>query len=448
MIYGNTGAGLVDMNVPQNPLYKDSLPDLKKVSANAWGLPSIDDIVVPTITQEKDIQTDTDVTDEYYSLAQKLKDYAIKGRAVGIDVTKPRNTPEQLQYAQQWNEMYNDFMQKGKDLKRGRENQLQMNKYASNPNSITADLPSNQVVTDQLLAQYSAPKPLPNSSKIGKAYQSLRIYDQPSYDKFMAKWKADTDGIDAEAEKAIANQPELADQIQERADAIKREMFPPNIDPRFYAKLEQDMAMHKDRMAYNYSTLDFRKQQDFNKQQQDEINASGFTNAVEQLLTTPNTLFKGSFGTYKANSMGIPTFEQHEVINVKGKDLTSVGATKNLKTPLGKTVPADDNADYIVVKYKDGDKTKTKVYETNNSGVASFMSDYNPAYKRQEKDNAGAIGTYGYDENGNEITPNQYEIQVGKKITNTTTNKKSSTVATKSKKTYKGLDANGNPIFE
>ena len=101
MIYGNTGAGLVDVDVPQSPLYQQALPNLRDVSAAAWGLPSLDDISVPDVTTEKDIQTDTDLTQKYFDLATKLKDYAVKGRSVGIDVTKPKNNPTHLQFSQE-----------------------------------------------------------------------------------------------------------------------------------------------------------------------------------------------------------------------------------------------------------------------------------------------------------------------------------------------------------
>ena len=77
MIYGNTGAGLVDVDVPQSPLYQQALPNLRDVSAAAWGLPSLDDISVPDVTTEKDIQTDTDLTQKYFDNEAKEQSYTL-----------------------------------------------------------------------------------------------------------------------------------------------------------------------------------------------------------------------------------------------------------------------------------------------------------------------------------------------------------------------------------
>ena len=163
MIYGNTGAGLVDVDVPQSPLYQQALPNLRDVSAAAWGLPSLDDISVPDITTEKDIQTDTDLTQKYFDLATKLKDYAVKGRSVGIDVTKPKNNPTHLQFSQEWNKMYQEFLQIGKELKNAKANIGVYNKAVTNPNAIVAPLEKGQVVTDDYLNQRSIETPFPLS---------------------------------------------------------------------------------------------------------------------------------------------------------------------------------------------------------------------------------------------------------------------------------------------
>ena len=96
--------------------------------------------------------------------------------------------------------MYQDFLQTGKELKRGKENIAQLNKFQSNPNSIVGSVPQGQVMTDETLSKYSMESPFADIKPVIKGYQSLRIYDQPSYDKFMAKWKADIAQVDNEAE--------------------------------------------------------------------------------------------------------------------------------------------------------------------------------------------------------------------------------------------------------
>jgi hypothetical protein len=373
MIYGNTGAGLVDVDVPQSPLYQQALPNLRDVSAAAWGLPSLDDISVPDVTTEKDIQTDTDLTQKYFDLATKLKNYAVKGRSVGIDVTKPKNNPTHLQFSQEWNKMYQEFLQTGKELKRGKENIAQLNKFQSNPNSIVGSVPQGQVMTDETLSKYSMESPFADIKPVIKGYQSLRIYDQPSYDKFMAKWKADIAQVDNEAKIYKAQKPELAAQIDAKAEEAKMAMFPPNVDPRFYAKLEQDMTMHKNLMANKWANTGIaREGLEFRKSQPKETTP---TYAFEELGRTilgdgSNTVFNGqpyydtNLGT--TNSKGeiiYPTINKIEkrIYNPDG----SIDALVSLN------IPSLDDAGNVVFERKDikvnaFDKEGNPTYQNSN----------------------------------------------------------------------------------
>ena len=428
MIYGNTGAGLVDVDVPQSPLYQQALPNLRDVSAAAWGLPSLDDISVPDVTTEKDIQTDTDLTQKYFDLATKLKNYAVKGRSVGIDVTKPKNNPTHLQFSQEWNKMYQEFLQIGKELKRGKENIAQLNKFQSNPNSIVGSVPQGQVMTDETLSKYSMESLFADIKPVIKGYQSLRIYDQPSYDKFMAKWKADIAQVDNEAEMYKAQKPELSNLIEAKAEEAKMAMFPPNVDPRFYAKLEQDMAMHKNQMANKWANTGIaRERLEFTKEQKQLIEGQ-FKEQVKKLYDEGGD-DESTFGTIETDNFGKIKFSPETVYSRKA------GEVKGVQVAGG----AKENDRLFIVKQKDG---SLKTYNMSNPVQArQFESKYSKGHSYNENLVKSALGVsdFNYDNNNEivDITKDYTVAPVGKskvekettKATNSTT-KKTSTAKT------------------
>lgn len=448
MIYGNTGAGLVDVDVPQSPLYQQALPNLRDVSAAAWGLPSLDDISVPDVTTEKDIQTDTDLTQKYFDLATKLKDYAVKGRSVGIDVTKPKNNPTHLQFSQEWNKMYQEFLQTGKELKRGKENIAQLNKFQLNPNSIVGSVPQGQVMTDETLSKYSMESPFADIKPVIKGYQSLRIYDQPSYDKFMAKWKADIAQVDNEAEMYKAQKPELSNLIEAKAEEAKMAMFPPNVDPRFYAKLEQDMAIHKNQMANKWANTGIaREGLEFRKSQQ-EVAGSQFADVAMQLANSDGTIFDGTFGEFKNDGFG-DKYVPKKARTATVKELKEKGV-KFLKNPDGSKTDinkVDENSKYILIV--GDDNTVETTYPTSQEGLDAFSAKYQQPFKRREEQAKSQIGTYDYqlDDYGNiQLIPNQQEVKVSTKTTNTQSEKgtKSTTKKTTAPvNTFKGVPQGG-----
>ena len=423
MIYGNTGAGLVDVDVPQSPLYQQALPNLRDVSAAAWGLPSLDDISVPDVTTEKDIQTDTDLTQKYFDLATKLKNYAVKGRSVGIDVTKPKNNPTHLQFSQEWNKMYQEFLQTGKELKRGKENIAQLNKFQSNPNSIVGSVPQGQVMTDETLSKYSMESPFADIKPVIKGYQSLRIYDQPSYDKFMAKWKADIAQVDNEAKIYKAQKPELAAQIDAKAEEAKMAMFPPNVDPRFYAKLEQDMAMHKNQMANKWANTGIARDKFAYEQQKDEVAKGQFSEKVQYLMNNGGTT-ENAFGKLEADGFGKVQFKPVQINAIKAKDKPSgiVVAGANPK--------ADDVL--FVVKTEQGIKTYNM---SNEQQKQQFALDYEAGNAYLENSLKQQQGVFGFEQDQEtglfDVEPLFDATQVGKKKTSGTTTSGSTTKKTK-----------------
>lgn len=444
MIYGNTGAGLVDINIPQNPLYQQSIPNLKEVSAAAWGLPSLDDITTPDITTEKDIQTNTDLTDQYFQLAQKLKDYAIKGRSIGIDVTKPKNNPTHLQYAQEWNNMYGDFMQIGKELKNAKQNIAQYNKFATNPNTIVGAPKKGEVMTDDYLSNISIETPFQNAKMLKSGYQKLKpIYDKSTFDAFTKKWLGDMDMIDKEAELLKSNKPELADQIDAYASTVKAEMFPPMFDSLSRDKLAQAYRMHKDNLGVKqFNAQTSRERLNYTKSQQ-ELTEGKFAEAVKQLLNTPDTEIDGSFGEMVYDeALGKEHFVPHKTRTTTTENLSKYGVKEVGGVPVSK-LPKGEK--YIVVdevKIDGGDKTiAKKVYPVTEAGVTSFQAKYQFPYKRQEDVAKQTLGTYdfGVSEDGYyDIVPNQTEAKVSTKTTQTSSSgaSNSTTKKTSTAKVY------------
>ena len=434
MIYGNTGAGLVDVDVPQSPLYQQALPNLRDVSAAAWGLPSLDDISVPDVTTEKDIQTDTDLTQKYFDLATKLKDYAVKGRSVGIDVTKPKNNPTHLQFSQEWNKMYQEFLQTGKELKNAKANIGVYNKAVTNPNAIVAPLEKGQVVTDDYLNQRSIETPFSNAKMLVKGYQSLKpIFNQNTFAQFQDKWIGDMDMIDQESEQMKAQKPELADQIDAYAEQVKAQMFPPQMDYALKAKLAQAYKIHKDNLApkwYNAQTA--REGLEFRKSQQ-EVAGSQFADVAMQLANSNGVLFDGTFGEFKKDGFGdkyIPKKARTATV----KELKEKGV-KFLKNPDGSKTDinkVDENSKYILIV--GDDNTVETTYPTSQEGLDAFSAKYQQPFKRREEQAKSQIGTYDYqlDDYGNiQLIPNQQEVKVSTKTTNTQSEKSTNTKKTK-----------------
>ena len=434
MIYGNTGAGLVDVDVPQSPLYQQALPNLRDVSAAAWGLPSLDDISVPDVTTEKDIQTDTDLTQKYFDLATKLKDYAVKGRSVGIDVTKPKNNPTHLQFSQEWNKMYQEFLQTGKELKNAKANIGVYNKAVTNPNAIVAPLEKGQVVTDDYLNQRSIETPFSNAKMLVKGYQSLKpIFDQNTFAQFQDKWIGDMDMIDQESEQMKAQKPELADQIDAYAEQVKAQMFPPQMDYALKAKLAQAYKIHKDNLApkwYNAQTA--REGLEFRKSQQ-KVAGSQFADVAMQLANSNGVLFDGTFGEFKKDGFGdkyIPKKARTATV----KELKEKGV-KFLKNPDGSKTDinkVDENSKYILIV--GDDNTVETTYPTSQEGLDAFSAKYQQPFKRREEQAKSQIGTYDYqlDDYGNiQLIPNQQEVKVSTKTTNTQSEKSTNTKKTK-----------------
>lgn len=448
MIYGNTGAGLVDVDIPQNPLYQQALPNLKEVSASAWGLPALDDITVPDVTTEKDIQTDTDLTDKYFALAQKLKDYAIKGRSVGIDVTKPKNNPTHLQYAQEWNKMYGEFMQTGKELKNAKQNQQLFEKAKSNPNAIVGNPSMNEVFSSDVLNKNVIEDPFAKVKGLQKAYSKpIAIYDQNQYQSFLQRWQDDYDFVDNQIEELKLRYPEMADKIESDGEQVRESLIPPMYDSKFAAKLAQDMQKHRENLGvkrYNSETsrggLELR-------QQQQQVAEGQFSQGLQQLINTPDTKIQGMFGEFVPDAMGKEHFVSHVAITTTAKDLKKYGIS-SLKKPGGGSIAIEnlpqDNK-FIVIKDNTG-KTLT-TYPVNTPGIAAFTAKYQQPYKQLEKQAQQQVGTYDVTlgDGVYDVVGNQPDVKVSTKTTQSTTAK-----ATKktTKKTYKGLDANGNPIFE
>ena len=434
MIYGNTGAGLVDVDVPQSPLYQQALPNLRDVSAAAWGLPSLDDISVPDVTTEKDIQTDTDLTQKYFDLATKLKDYAVKGRSVGIDVTKPKNNPTHLQFSQEWNKMYQEFLQIGKELKNAKANIGVYNKAVTNPNAIVAPLEKGQVVTDDYLNQRSIETPFSNAKMLVKGYQSLKpIFDQNTFTQFQDKWIGDMDMIDQESEQMKAQKPELADQIDAYAEQVKAQMFPPQMDYALKAKLAQAYKIHKDNLApkwYNAQTA--RKGLEFRKSQQ-EVAGSQFADVTMQLANSNGVLFDGTFGEFKNDGFG-DKYVPKKARTATVKELKEKGV-KFLKNPDGSKTDinkVDENSKYILIV--GDDNTVETTYPTSQEGLDAFSAKYQQPFKRREEQAKSQIGTYDYqlDDYGNiQLIPNQQEVKVSTKTTNTQSGKETTTKKTK-----------------
>lgn len=434
MIYGNTGAGLVDVDVPQSPLYQQALPNLRDVSAAAWGLPSLDDISVPDVTTEKDIQTDTDLTQKYFDLATKLKDYAVKGRSVGIDVTKPKNNPTHLQFSQEWNKMYQEFLQTGKELKNAKANIGVYNKAVTNPNAIVAPLEKGQVVTDDYLNQRSIETPFSNAKMLVKGYQSLKpIFDQNTFTQFQDKWIGDMDMIDQESEQMKAQKPELADQIDAYAEQVKAQMFPPQMDYALKAKLAQAYKIHKDNLApkwYNAQTA--REGLEFRKSQQ-EVAGSQFADVTMQLANSNGVLFDGTFGEFKNDGFG-DKYVPKKARTATVKELKEKGV-KFLKNPDGSKTDinkVDENSKYILIV--GDDNTVETTYPTSQEGLDAFSAKYQQPFKRREEQAKSQIGTYDYqlDDYGNiQLIPNQQEVKVSTKTTNTQSGKETTTKKTK-----------------
>lgn len=424
MIYGNTGAGLVDVNIPENPLYKSALPDLKAVSASAWGLPSLDDIAVPKVETEKDIQTDTELTDKYFDLAQKLKDYAIKGKAVGIDVTKPKNNPTHLQYASEWNKMYQDFLQTGKELKTGRQNQQQLEKLKLSPNSIVGNPDAHQVLTNELLGKYSLEAPFEGFKGLQEAYKKpISVYGEQQAKDVLDKWTNDVNAVQAFIDKSKEQHPELADKIEGEGMALKNSLMPPLYDNKFSAKLAQDMRKHLDNLAVKQQNADTYAAASQFKTTGQQLAGSQFSASLSNLLNTPNTVFDNQFGDYVYNDKGQEFYAPVQAIAVSASDLTKYGVKDKLHNPNGsytnvKDIPSDRK--FIVVR--DVDNTVKEVYPVNDNGVSAFVSKYQQPFKRKEDEAKGQIGTYDFSGgNGSyNVTPNQQEVKVSTKTTNGT----------------------------
>jgi predicted HicB family RNase H-like nuclease len=439
MIYGNTGAGLVDVDVPQSPLYQQALPNLRDVSAAAWGLPSLDDISVPDVTTEKDIQTDTDLTQKYFDLATKLKNYAVKGRSVGIDVTKPKNNPTHLQFSQEWNKMYQEFLQTGKELKNAKANIGVYNKAVTNPNAIVAPLEKGQVVTDDYLNQRSIETPFSNAKMLVKGYQSLKpIFDQNTFTQFQDKWIGDMDMIDQESEQMKAQKPELADQIDAYAEQVKAQMFPPQMDYALKAKLAQAYKIHKDNLApkwYNAQTA--REGLEFRKSQQ-EVARGQFAEKVQQLMNNGGTTENG-FGKIVPDNFGKPQFIPRKVVAKKASEIKS-----NLQVAGGTPNPNDV---LFIVQEEGGIKTYNM---SNPQQQQQFALDYeagNAFLENQLKQQQGIFDfSVNPDDNLYNVEPLFDATQVGKNKTNTQSEKgtKSTTKKTTAPvKTFKGVPQGG-----
>lgn len=440
MIYGNTGAGLVDIDIPQNPLFQQALPDLKQVSASAWGLPALDDIAVPDVTIEKDIQTDADLTDKYFALAQKLKDYAIKGRSVGIDVTKPQNNPTHLQYSQEWNKMYGEFMQTGKELKNAKQNQQLFEKAKSNPNAIVGNPNMNEVFSSDVLSKNVIEDPFAKVKGLQKAYSKpIAIYDQNQYQSFLQRWQDDYDFVDNQIEDLKLRYPEMAEKIESDGEQVRESLIPPMYDSKFAAKLAQDMQKHRENLGvkkYNAETsrggLELR-------QSQQQVAEGQFRQGLNQLINTPDTEIEGMFGAFEFDSdAGKDKFVPHTVITTSASNLKSYGV-KNLLQPNGNVVDVDKldaNKKYIVVN----DGTKQKVYPVTDKGIAAFTAKYQQPYKRLEEQAKQQIGSYDLTQEDDifEVVGNQPDVKVSTKTTQASSSKatSSTTKKTNTAKTY------------
>ena len=451
MIYGNTGAGLVDVDVPQSPLYQQALPNLRDVSAAAWGLPSLDDISVPDVTTEKNIQTDTDLTQKYFDLATKLKDYAVKGRSVGIDVTKPKNNPTHLQFSQEWNKMYQEFLQIGKELKNAKQNQQLFEKAKSNPNAIVGNPNMGEVFSSDVLNKNVIEDPFAKVKGLQKAYSKpIAIYDQNQYQSFLQRWQDDYDFVDNQIDELKMRYPEMADKIESDGEQIRESLIPPMYDSKFAAKLAQDMQKHRENLGvkkYNAETsrggLELR-------QSQQQVAEGQFSQGVNQLINTPDTQIQGMFGEFVFDAdAGKDKFEPHTAITTSATNLKKYGVS-SLKQPDGSLVDVsklNPNDKFIVVDAGvDKDKKKIrKVYPVTDKGLASFTAKYQQPYKRLEEQAKQQVGSYDLtqDDGVFDVVGNQPDVKVSTKTTQSTTTKATNSKVKKQGQQFKGVPQGG-----
>jgi hypothetical protein len=207
-------------------------------------------------------------------------------------------------------------------------------------------------------------------------------------------------------------------------------MFPPNVDPRFYAKLEQDMTMHKNQMANKWANTGIaREGLEFRKSQQ-EVAGGTFEDKLEFVLNKPNTPFSGSFGILQYNSFGKVEESPRTLITVKGSDLSKYGVTKGVDKRTKQGVPLKEDKYYVIVY--DGDKIDG-VYGNDEVGKQALADRFKPAYGYKEKQIGQQIGTYDFtDDNGYyNVEANQQDVPVQTKTTNTQSEKATTTKKTK-----------------
>jgi len=321
-------------------------------------------------------------------------------------------------------------------LKNAKANIGVYNKAVTNPNAIVAPLEKGQVVTDDYLNQRSIETPFSNAKMLVKGYQSLKpIFDQNTFAQFQDKWIGDMDMIDQESEQMKAQKPELADQIDAYAEQVKAQMFPPQMDYALKAKLAQAYQIHKQNLVpkmMNANTA--REGLEFRKSQQ-EVAGSQFADVAMQLANSDGTMFDGTFGQFVDGDYGskyVPIKARTSTVKeLKAKGKKFIDNPDGSKTDINKV---DENSKYILIVDNDNTDKIITSYPVSQEGLDAFSAKYQQPFKRREEQAKSQIGTYDYqlDDYGNiQLIPNQQEVKVSTKTTNTQSEKATTTKKTK-----------------
>ena len=152
-----------------------------------------------------------------------------------------------------------------------------------------------------------------------------------------------------------------------------------------------------------------------------------------QLANSDGTIFDGTFGEFKNDGFGdkyVPKKARTATVKeLKEKGVKFIKNPDGSKTDINKV---DENSKYILIV--GDDNTVETTYPTSQEGLDAFSAKYQQPFKRREEQAKSQIGTYDYqlDDYGNiQLIPNQQEVKVSTKTTNTQSGKETTTKKTK-----------------
>lgn len=349
------------------PVATQLQPTKEDLSMAIWGMPDLDNISIPEINPEKEIDVDSQEAQTYFDKMNNLKNVAIQAKMSGIDLNNPRDENSKQLSQMFYSELY-DNIERGKLLNQSLTNKKLYSEMLNDPNVLVNPIPSGKPLTNDILANSVIkvnPQPL---QQIAQAYKQRELlFDQNNLDDALVEYEGALSAIDKWAQS-------LPPQFQEQAMSQYAIPFKNAIkNPMLDNYKIQKVKMQEEKQAFDQ----------YAKNKQLAISQQNADNAKERndiMAASKGQMTDDSYNNYlefindvKAGNQGAKSLLLNGKVDVQYED--DNGKLQNFKGNISKVNTLPDGSLGVYYKHNGKDVLVKAVKPDDNSEMMSlFMS--------------------------------------------------------------------------